>query len=253
MADRKTWTKAQLHDFKQHPASPQRVRETFLWAERSILYRLGGNYACGGPTVLAINGRPFVWEERSTENRVLFSLDLLDSASNGVLEIRQNSVEVNPTRVWDLSISAGASHLQVWLAQRRPGLELRFYRVTLEQLAGWFERDTQSCLEAFDKVPNSDDDTMKDYRLSIRKDFENDLRSKCQRDIQRIEGLCMDSDGTVPLIDISRMKLFAPAGYVEASANGVVVANKVVSFSSVRLFNCGFNFGISASGVSLTG
>lgn len=153
-ADAGTWSSAQLRAFKQ-PVPTSVLRATFLWAEHAPLYCLGSSYAAknlGG--VLAVAGERVLWDERTEENRVLFSLVLADDKGAPVLVIDRNHLEVDVASVHDLKLTSGGTHLKVWHKPRNVGLELKFDRVlpaSLPQAASDFAK--AHCLDSDGKVP----------------------------------------------------------------------------------------------------
>ena len=99
-ADRGTWTNEDLRLFKRNPAPLGLIRETFGWSERSVVYRLGGSYASDCTAgVIAINDIRILWDRRSAEGRLLFSLDLFGEKGQCLLQVRDNSLSVDASRI----------------------------------------------------------------------------------------------------------------------------------------------------------
>jgi hypothetical protein len=188
-ADRGTWTKEQLKSFKQNPAPLGLIREQFGWSERSVLYRLGGNYSVDCKVALVLGGQPILWNERSAEGRLLFSLDFFGERRERLLQVSENCLSVDASKIWDLKLNTGATHLKLWLGERKPGIELQFRRLSLEQL-----------------------------RKIIKKDVEDsgDL-------LEYVSSNCLDSDGNVTHIDVAQARFHAPTGsLVQVTDSGVL-------------------------------
>ena len=221
MADRGKWTKDELRSFKQNPAPPNLIRSEFGWSERSVVYRLGGNYAIDCTAgVIAINNLPVLWDEMSPHGRLLFSLDFNGEKGQTLLQIRQNFLSVHASDIADFSLNTAATYLKLWLGERKPGIELQFHRLTIDDLRNRITKDSEqsSALAAKhfrnDLFPDIDflPDGLADRHIQILMDY--------------ITQYCLDSDGTVTLIDITRARLFARnGGLVEVSESGVRLPN----------------------------
>jgi hypothetical protein len=206
MADRGKWTKAQLHEYKKNPPTPEFVRETFMWAETSILYRLGGSYAAdnkGG--MISIAGQPILWEDRSPDGRLLFSMDFFGGQGQLLLAIREGAFTVASSAIWDLDIGVGATYLKLWLGKKRPGLEINFRRLTLAEVAGGLARDMRGAAEGVGRSAPPD---------LVRATEETGL-------YRHVASHRLDSDGRVPLVEITRARLFGGGRMVEIWGNKI--------------------------------
>ena len=135
IADRGKWTRDDLRSFKRNPPTQALIRGEFGWSERAVVYRFGRNFAVDCRAgVIAINNRPVLWDERSTEGRLLFSLDFRGEKGQSLLQVRENFLSVQTTRIADFSIDTGATYLKLWLGIRQPGIELQFHRLTLRRI-----------------------------------------------------------------------------------------------------------------------
>lgn len=220
-ADRGKWTKDQLKSFKRNPAPLGLIREMFGWSEQSVLYRLGGIYAVDcRVAVLAIRGQRILWDDRSTEGRLLFSLDFFGERGQSLLQVRQNSLSVDASRIWDLSLNTSATYLKLWLGERKPGIELEFRRLSIDQLQQIRNKDLQHAVNVAKthrpSWPPADLEFLPDSTGGGGKRFFIDY--VCQN--------CLDSDGTVTLVDIARAKFYAPDGsLVDVSDTGIKTPN----------------------------
>lgn len=240
-ADLGTWTKEQLHSFKRNPQPLGLIRETFGWAERSVLYRLGGVYAADNNAgVLAVRGQRILWHERSAEGRLLFSLDLFGERGDKLLTVRQNCLSVDASRIHDLSLNAGATHLRIWLGERKPGIDLRFRRLSLDQLRAILRKDAEHAGKP-PKVPE-----LPHWMKSDAGSSESGLPGKVESfTLEYASQHCLDSDGTVTLVDIARGKFRFGGGLVEVFNDSVRFAggDGQVRFSG-SFKNGGFGFNL---------
>ena len=221
MADRGKWTKEQLRSFKQNPAPLGLIRSEFGWSERSVVYRFGGNYAIDCTAgVIAIDNRPVQWDERSPEGRLLFSLGFHGEKGQTLLQIRQNFLSVHTGRIADFSLNTAATYLKLWLGERKPGIELQFHRLTIDKLRDKIMKDSEHRSAAAEKL----------FPKHLFPDIDfppaGFLDHLLQIPIDYITQHCLDSDGTVTLIDITRARFYAPSGgLVDVSESGVCLPN----------------------------
>jgi hypothetical protein len=238
-ADRGKWTKEELRSFKRNPAPLGLIRETFGWSERSVVYRLGGCYASDcAAGVIAVNGQRVLWDERSPEGRLLFSLDLFGERGQSLLQVRENCLSVDASSIWDLSLNAGATYLKLWLGERKPGIELHFRRLSLEQLRETLNKDVEQSKKVAEKLlANS---ALAD--LDLRSDWQNGRGKRLLFD--HVCHNCVDTDGTVTLIDIAQARFYAPSGsLVQFTETGVRHSggSQWVGCDAIKCGGWGFN------------
>jgi hypothetical protein len=221
MADRGKWTRDDLHSYKQNSPTQELIRSEFGWSELAVVYRLGGNYAIDcGAGVIAINNRRVLWDGRSPEGRLLFSLDFRGEKGQSLLQVRQNFLSVQTTRVSDFSLNTGATYLKLWLGNRKPGIELQFHRLTIDKLRDKIMQDSERSSDAAEKL------FPKDLFPVIHSPPAGFLDRLIQIPIDHITQHCLDSDGTVTLIDITRARLYTlNGGLVDVSESGVRLPN----------------------------
>jgi hypothetical protein len=216
-ADRGTWTKEELRSFKRNPAPLGLIRETFGWSERSVLYRLGGSYAVDcAAGALAVNDRRVLWDERSAEGRLLFSLDFFGERGQCLLQISQNCLSVDASSIWDLSLNTGATYLKLWLGERKPGIELQFRRLSIEQLREIMNKDVQQSEKVAEKLLANSPWADLDFPSGGQEGRGNSPL------LEYVSDNCVDSDGTVTLIDIAQARFYARNGsLIEVTASGI--------------------------------
>lgn len=214
-ADGKKWTNEELRSFKQNPAPVGLIRETFGWSERSVVYRLGGSYATDCTAgVIAVNGKPVLWDRRSEEGRLLFSLDLFGEKGQCLLNVRDNNLSVDASKIWDLSLNTGANHIKLWLGERKPGIELQFRRLSIEQLREVLTADVNQSYKIAEKLFAN---------CPLEKPvFRSDVQGIEEKKhlLDYVSRNCMDSDGTVTLVDIVRARFYVPDGSLVQITDG---------------------------------
>jgi len=245
-ADRGTWTKAQLHSFKRNPPPEELIRTTFGWSERSLLYRLGSVYAAdNNEGVLAVGAQRMLWEERSAEGRLLFSLNLFGEKGQTLLQVRQNSLSIEASRISDLIINAGATYLKLWLGERKPGIELQFHRFSLKQLKEKMEKNAKDCVERIQKNHEQMPDTKLDGSPSSNNGGEG-LQDNPALNFafDYASHHCLDSDGTVTLVTITRARFYASGRLVEVFDHGIRLAGGSELILSSSFANGGFGYNL---------
>ena len=224
-ADAGNWTKEELHQFKSTAVGQDVIRKSFLWCERSLLYRLGGCYAGPHPTLLSLAGQRVLWEQRSPDGRVLISLDLMSPEGTLLLQMRDNSLDAQVSRIHDLRINIGATHVKLWLQERKIGLELKLRHLPMSELGALLDRDaeaSQKKVEALVKKRCLPEEM-------LRTGPEDDWMKGPIMDYAEAE--CLNSDGKVPVLDISNATLHA-GGHRLVVRNGLSATSQLVfSFS----------------------
>jgi len=193
-----------LREFKRNPPPPALIRERFPWIERDrkVLYRLAGSYAGSAGVIIELGGRPVLREERSSDGRVLFSLDVLDAEDRMLLEFRQNTLSADAARMFDIHINTHYSRMVFRPRRGRVVFSLRFRRMSRTELAELLDADQAVAREQFKRLrlPGFGP-------LDIPGDG-GDLPVK-DAILHYADRECRDSDGTVPLIDIENATLHA--------------------------------------------
>lgn len=238
-ADRGTWTKEELGSFKRNPAPLGLIRETFGWSERSVLYRLGGTYAVDCVAgVLAVSGQRVLWDERSAEGRLLFSLDFFGQKGKCLLQVRQNCLSVDASSIWDLSLNAGATYLKLWLGERKPGIELQFRRLSVEKLGEVMHKDAQHSGKVAEKLLAKSPWANLGLQSGGEEDRDNNLL------FDYVSRNCVDSDGTVTLVDIAQARFCAPNGNLVQVTDSGIRASNGSRWVGCAAVNCGYGFNL---------
>ena len=151
-ADRGLFSKDDLRALKRSPWSVEDVKVQFPWAKRNILIRLGGVY-CGesNPTctpALAVRNVPIIRLAKDENDLLLLDLDLRAADGTSVLSMEQNMLLCNSASVHDLEVDTGATRVKAWFAPRDVGIELRFTRVTLDELGATLADDRERAEKA---------------------------------------------------------------------------------------------------------
>jgi hypothetical protein len=232
-ADRGAWSKEQLRSFKRNPAPLGVIRATFGWAERSVVYRLGGTYAADNAAgVLAVGGQRVLWEERSAEGRLLFSLDFVGERGRPLLRVRQNCLSVDAAGIHDLSINAGATHLKVWLGENKPGIELRFRRLSLAEVKCVLDEDARRSRERAQRIlaesPRAT--SLGAGGLAGMPPFDY---------FGYFSENCTDSGGGVTLVDVSRAMFYGANGRLVEVFDDVIRSDTGGEWSHCSAFNNG--------------
>ena len=208
LADGGTWTRSELRSFKENPPDISSIRKRFLWSESEIIYRLGGSYAANCGQILSISGIPVLWDTRSPDGRLLFSLDLRDQYDSQILFLDHNCLDIDAVSAHDLSINTHETHLKIMLAKRCIGLDLHLRHQTIDRFAEQLDKDATRAAKSGPKwLPKNYDlgGTKPDisYILNYAKDN------------------CLDSDGRIAVLDICNSRLFGGGRCVEIR-NGIV-------------------------------
>ena len=157
LADGGHWTKDELRSFKNNPPGMAIIRDTFGWSERHVVYRLGGNYAANcSAGVVAVGGQKILWNDLTPQGRLLVSVDFFGSEGKKLLEVRENSMSVDANKVWDLTLDTEARHLKLWLGERKPGIELKFDRLSPEGLKARMDKDDEVAAESLCRLLKGD-------------------------------------------------------------------------------------------------
>ena len=216
-ADRGTWTIGQLREFKRNPTGPAQVREKFFWAEsdRSILYRLGGAYGLSNPVLLSIGNAPVLWEDRTSDGRLLFSLDVRDERNRPLVSLRQNTISVEALNLWDVHFAEGATRI---VLRRNKGdivFSMRFRRLSLDGLGKLLDEDARQAQAFIRKLCGGEPREEYDHGQP-RGALTREILASAERN-------CVDSDGTVPFVNISNATLFGDNGRKVIVRNGLGV------------------------------
>jgi hypothetical protein len=183
--------------------------------------------------VIAINDIRILWDRRSAEGRLLFSLDLFGEKGQCLLQVRDNSLSVDASRIWDLSLNAGANHLKLWLGERKPGIELQFRRLSIEQFREVLTADVKQSYKTAEKLfANSPLGN-----LVFRSDAQDIGEKKYLLDY--VSHNCVDSDGTVTLVDIARARFYAPDGSLVQVTDAGIRSSIGSQWVGCDAVNCG--------------
>jgi hypothetical protein len=207
MADRGTWTKEQLREFKSKPADVGLIRQTFMWSERSALLQLGNLFTKGGDRVLTVQDERVVGFDKSPDARLLFSLDLRDQKGRSVVLVKENSLSLDVSPLWDLRIDTGATHLKLWHRPKDIGLELRFQRLTMGELE--------------DKVRRLGQVVSGFHDLAIA---------------------CVDSEGRIPIVQVNRARFPTPHGMIKVGPGTLNIPGFPLAMNTVHVCADGFAF-----------
>ena len=214
LADGGNWERSDLHRFKRNPPHRESVRNTFLWSESAVLYRLGGSYAADCRYIISVSGVPLLWHTASPDGRLLFSLVLLDEKDNRLLFLDENSLSVEYAQLHDLTINTYENHLKVWTAKQRIGLDLHLRHLSVTELAAQLEKDASRALKTVSKL--------------LRPGACANLPAGLQAQILTYaEERCLNADKQVAVLDIVNATLFA-------EGRRAVVRNGIVSSSEFR-------------------
>ena len=215
LADGNTWTKSELRSFKKKSHNIHEINKKFMWSESSIIYRLGGCYAanCGG--IISISGIPILWDARSPDGRLLFSLKLQDQYGSTILFLDENCLSVETITLHDLSINTYENHLKLWLAERHIGLELRLKHLSIDKFSEQLNKDATEALKTIPEWVLSEMCYKPDNSLFMNYAKDN----------------CLDTDNNITVLDICNAKLFG-------RGNPLLIRNGMVTGSGSGLQSC---------------
>jgi hypothetical protein len=169
-----------LRRMKANPNKPSHISGAFPWLSSKCLFRYGGNLMPsvvvnrGGEEVLRFSG--------ASLNFVLHSKD-------GSLIARMFDCVFSPWHAHDVELTASASRLKIWHAQRDIGFEMSFCRSTPDEFVAWWRAQREIAFKDFPE-----------------------LLSRVPTERPRGLDAFIDSDGLIPSWQVARAQLYGPTG-----------------------------------------
>ena len=140
-ADAGAFSKDRLRALKAGPHPVVDVKGRFPWSPASFLVRLGGNYTLGTGSVLSINNEQIIGLSRNEHGLLDVSFVFRDVSSIPFATMAANAFECENAQLYDLDVDTGATHLRIWFAQRKVGLDVDFSRLIPAELDEILQRD----------------------------------------------------------------------------------------------------------------
>ena len=113
-ADRKTWTKEQLREFKRSGrANVQQVAGRFLWMREQFLGVLGSNFVYDSPILFLYNGQALIRFRRDTQGHLLVYLRMPKTPTKAEFVVDGNDWVLSRDDVTDVECSPGGDKLAV--------------------------------------------------------------------------------------------------------------------------------------------
>lgn len=231
-------SKGELRALKRSSYAHEDVKASFPWFKRHFLVRLGGCYAGSSRgdvvTVLAVDGKPAVQLQRGDEGLLALSLELPIPKTRSVLRIENNVLRCAPNVLHRLRADARATSVTVWFADKRTGLDLKFARITPEQLQRRLDDDRARAWPADLPLPVDDGSIMTNPAgYSARK---------------WAEANAMDDEHLISILDINNLRLETHYGLLEIKEGVSEQLQFCSAFDSRVAFNVGAGHGAFALG-----
>lgn len=216
LADGENWTKEYLHNCKKNPPRIERIQKKFCWSEKSVIYRLGGNYAAHCSYIITINKSPILWHSQSPDGRLLFSLVLHDKDDNKIFCIEENMLEFNPL-IYDFSINTYENYFKVWMTKLKIGLEIRLSHLTIREFETLVNKDANHTEKIMKKI------WPKEFHHNLAKPDTSCI-------INYANDNCLNSDNKIVVFNILNANLYYNGKHVNIK-NGIAPSNANFCFS----------------------
>lgn len=244
-ADGGNFTTEKLRQLKRTKHSIETVKGSFpSWEQKSILVRLGGNYCGGSSSGIAVNGQPLVGLSKTTDGLLNMSFTLWDESGDQVLRVKDNDLELFPTRAHDFVATVQKKSVKLWLGERDIGLDLSFKLMTERELDVVLEKDFTRGQEEFESLLRKKSEETPDYLLQYLEEARvgrgKDPTGFAIRSWVR-ENRVSDG-GRIPFFDFKNLSLFF-GGKRLRIRNGL-------AFEGTRILYCAC-FGNAGGGINL--
>ncbi|MBD2001616.1 hypothetical protein H6G00_34370 [Leptolyngbya sp. FACHB-541] len=151
-ADGGAYSKGELRALKESDPSPEDVKAHLPWAKKNFLVRAGGEYRIGSPCVLLLDDKPLIELARDESGFLCLSFVLESQDGKQKVAVEENYLTFFEDNLFDLEISENAKNVKVWYSERAIGLDLRFDRITPEELDQILVKDEKRHLKRLKKL-----------------------------------------------------------------------------------------------------
>jgi hypothetical protein len=258
-ADQGLFSAGQLRSLKKAKRSTEDVKGSYpSWGKPNILVRIGGSYVGGSMVVLSVTGRPVVTLSRHEEGMLSLSFSLHDEQGRPVVIMEENVFEAYPQNIHDLEVAARKGSVRVWLTSSDIGLELKFDRITLDELDGILasdrsrseKRSRRVIQEALDRLPPELSKLINKARsgrgiVPPCEGLPDHIAKAVLRRDPTGYGVkdwvlknCLDDDKKIPFLNFEQMALYSHGERITVR-NGIGGIDYCASFWSSGAFNLG--------------
>ncbi len=232
-ADRGVYSIQDLRALKQGIHSADGVKGHFPWTKREFLVRVGGCYVgrSGAQATIVLNSSQGAVVQLRRNQEGLLALSFCLAAPDGESEVvmEDNVLLGDPAEIHDLVADTGATQLRIWWAKKSVGLQLKFARVSHQELELMLERDRARGMKAWTKCRNAGG-------FEIDCDGDDVVSSTV---LAWATKNCLDDEGRIPLVDIDQARVCLPGRPPLVIRDGV---SPVLRFSAA--IECGVGFAL---------
>lgn len=143
------YTTETLRTLKNAQYSSKDVKGHFpvLQLQQKLLIRVGGTYTDKSSPIISINGEPQISIAINDEGMLSLSFELRNKNDNVIMKMEDNWLTAYPRNIHDMTAAPKTNDVTVWLGKRDIGLKFSFRRITLCELEGMLENDSQRAHE----------------------------------------------------------------------------------------------------------
>lgn len=233
MADRKVFTKAQLHGFKKADNDLSTVRAKFPWAQPNHLVRFGGIYTQGHDVPVSIADNDIIRVTQDPIGCMGLSFSMRDQRGRLVAAMENNMFQATPNLLSDLHVDTGATKIRFRMKGGDAKLDLSFRFVTIDELKEMLVHDEARAQAAYKKLlPNFTCSTANP--LFSREEIpQPEFKFKVAESvIERARTRCLNEEGRISLLDFRNVVSYIDGRKLEIR-DRLVYEGLSVQFSAI--------------------